>query len=167
MPAPPGPGLNHREVADRVERGLDNKAQDRSSRSLWEIAKANVLTLFNAIVGGSFLILLLLGRWQDALFGLAAAGNAVIGVVQEFRATRSLDRLAILDAPQARVLRDSRPVEIPTAEVVMDDVLILRAGDQVTADAEVIESSGLEVDESLLTGESDPVDKATGSEVLS
>lgn len=167
MPAPPGPGLNHREVADRVERGLDNKAQDRSSRSLWEIAKANVLTLFNAIVGGSFLILLLLGRWQDALFGLAAAGNAVIGVVQEFRAKRSLDRLAILDAPQARVVRDSRPVEIPTAEVVMDDVLILRAGDQVTADAEVIESSGLEVDESLLTGESDPVDKATGSEVLS
>lgn len=167
MPAPPGPGLNRREVADRVERGLDNKVQDRSSRSLWEIFKANVLTLFNAIVGGSFLILLLLGRWQDALFGLAAAGNAVIGVVQEFRAKRSLDRLAILDAPQARVLRDGLPVEIPTAEVVRDDVLILRAGDQVTADAEVIESSGLEADESLLTGESDPVDKATGSEVLS
>lgn len=167
MPAPPGPGLNRHEVADRVERGLDNKVQDRSSRSLWEIFKANVLTLFNAIVGGSFLILLLLGRWQDALFGLAAAGNAVIGVVQEFRAKRSLDRLAILDAPQARVLRDGLPVEIPTAEVVRDDVLILRAGDQVTADAEVIESSGLETDESLLTGESDPVDKATGSEVLS
>lgn len=167
VPAPPGPGLNRHEVADRVERGLDNKVQDRSSRSLWEIFKANVLTLFNAIVGGSFLILLLLGRWQDALFGLAAAGNAVIGVVQEFRAKRSLDRLAILDAPQARVLRDGLPVEIPTAEVVRDDVLILRAGDQVTADAEVIESSGLEADESLLTGESDPVDKATGSEVLS
>ncbi|WP_432398251.1 HAD-IC family P-type ATPase [Pseudarthrobacter sp. L19] len=167
MPDPPGPGLNRHEVADRVERGLDNKVQDRSSRSLWEIFKANVLTLFNAIVGGSFLILLLLGRWQDALFGLAAAGNAVIGVVQEFRAKRSLDRLAILDAPRARVLRDGLPVEIPTAEVVRDDVLILRAGDQVTADAEVIESSGLEADESLLTGESDPVDKATGSEVLS
>jgi len=167
VPAPPGPGLNRHEVADRVERGLDNKVQDRSSRTLWEIFKANVLTLFNAIVGGSFLILLLLGRWQDALFGLAAAGNAVIGVVQEFRAKRSLDRLAILDAPQARVLRDGLPSVIPTAEVVRDDVLILRAGDQVTADAEVIESSGLEADESLLTGESDPVDKATGSEVLS
>lgn len=167
MSGPPGNGLSQRDVAARVDSGLDNRVPDRSSRSLWQIFRANVLTLFNAIVGSSFLVLLFLGRWQDALFGLAAAGNAVIGVVQEYRAKRSLDRLAILDAPRARVLRDGSPVEIPTADVVRDDVLLLRAGDQVTADAAVLESAGLEADESLLTGESDPVDKTPGTEVLS
>ena len=118
-------------------------------------------------MGTSFVLLLLLGSWQDALFGLAAVGNAVIGVVQEYRAKRSLDRLAVLEAPLARVLRDGTVQEIPTADVVLDDVLVLRAGDQVTADASVLESGGLESDESLLTGESDPVDKDAGTEVLS
>ncbi|MEQ4521102.1 HAD-IC family P-type ATPase [Pseudarthrobacter sp. B907] len=160
-------GLSHHEVAARIESGLDNRVPDKTSRSLWQIFRANVLTLFNAIVGTSFLVLLLLGRWQDALFGLAAAGNAVIGVVQEFRAKRSLDRLAVLDAPRARVLRDGQILEIATAEVVRDDVLVLRAGDQVTADASVLDAAGLEADESLLTGESDPIDKDAGSEVLS
>ena len=160
-------GLSRHDVAARIESGLDNRVPDKTSRSLWQIFRANVLTLFNAIVGSSFLVLLLLGRWQDALFGLAAAGNAVIGVVQEFRAKRSLDRLAVLDAPRARVLRDGRIQEIATAEVVRDDVLVLRAGDQVTADAAVLEAASLEADESLLTGESDPVAKDAGSEVLS
>ncbi|MCX6497469.1 MAG: HAD-IC family P-type ATPase [Arthrobacter sp.] len=150
-----------------MERGLDNRVPDETSRSLWQIFRANVFTLFNAIVVTSFLVLLLLGRWQDALFGLAAAGNAVIGVVQEFRAKRSLDRLAVLDAPRARVMRDGQIQEIATADVVSDDVLVLRAGDQVTADASVLESSGLEADESLLTGESDPVGKDHGTDVLS
>jgi cation-transporting ATPase E len=126
-----------------------------------------VLTLFNAIVGTSFVVLLLLGSWKDALFGLAAVGNAVIGVVQEYRAKQSLDRLAVLEAPLARVLRDGSVQEIPTAGVVLDDVLVLRAGDQVAADAAVLESGRLETDESLLTGESDPVDKDAGTEVLS
>ena len=126
-----------------------------------------MLTLLDAIVGTSFVVLPLLGSWQDALFGLAASGNAVIGVVQEYRAKRSLDRLAILEAPLARVLRDGSVREIPTADVVLDDVLVLRAGDQVTADASVLESRGLEADESLLTGESDPVDKDAASEIRS
>ena len=160
-------GLSQHDVTARIESGLDNRVPDKTSRSLWQIFRANVLTLFNAIVGSSFLVLLLLGRWQDALFGLAAAGNAVIGVVQEFRAKRSLDRLAVLDAPRARVLRDGRIQEIATADVVRDDVLVLRAGDQVTADAAVLEAAGLEADESLLTGESDPIAKDPGSEVLS
>ncbi|QDW31086.1 HAD-IC family P-type ATPase [Arthrobacter sp. KBS0702] len=160
-------GLSEHEVAARVESGLDNRVPDKTSRSLWQIFRANVLTLFIAIVGTSFLVLLLLGRWQDALFGLAAAGNAVIGAVQEFRAKRSLDRLAVLDAPRARVLRDGKILEIATADVVRDDVLVLRAGDQVTADAAVLEAAGLEADESLLTGESDPVDKDPGTDVLS
>lgn len=164
---PAATGLSQHDVAARVEGGLDNSVPDETSRSLWQIFRANVFTLFNAIVGTSFLSLLLLGRWQDALFGLAAAGNAVIGVVQEFRAKRSLDRLAVLDAPRARVLRDGQVREIATADVVRDDVLVLRAGDQVTADASVLEAAGFEADESLLTGESDAVDKNAGSEVLS
>lgn len=164
---PAANGLSRGDVASRMSSGLDNRVQDATSRSLWEIVRANVLTLFNAIVGTSFILLLLLGSWQDALFGLAAAGNAVIGVVQEYRAKRSLDRLAVLEAPLARVLRDGTVQEIPTADVVLDDVLVLRAGDQVTADASVLESGGLESDESLLTGESDPVDKDAGTEVLS
>lgn len=164
---PPVNGLSHHDVAARLESGLDNRVPDKTSRSLWQIFQANVFTLFNAIVGGSFLVVLLLGRWQDALFGLAAAGNAVIGVIQEFRAKQSLDRLAILDAPRARVLREGEIQDIATADVVRDDVLVLRAGDQVTADAAVLETAGLEADESLLTGESDPVGKEPGAEVLS
>lgn len=164
---PAANGLSHHDVAARMESGLDNRVPDTTSRSLWQIFRANVFTLFNAIVGTSFLVLLLLGRWQDALFGLSAAGNAVIGVVQEFRAKRSLDRLAVMDAPRARVMRDGQIQEIATADVVRDDVLVLRAGDQVTADASVLESSGLEADESLLTGESDPVGKDHGTDVLS
>ncbi|MDQ0754905.1 HAD-IC family P-type ATPase [Arthrobacter sp. B3I4] len=167
MAGPPLTGLTEADVLARISSGLDNRTPDQTSRSLWQIFRANVLTLFNAIVGTSFLVLLLLGRWQDALFGLAAAGNAVIGAVQEFRAKRSLDRLAIMDAPQARVLRDGELQEIHADAVVQDDVLILRSGDQVTADAAVLEAAGLEADESLLTGESDPVGKDAGSELLS
>ncbi|WP_244208518.1 HAD-IC family P-type ATPase [Arthrobacter oryzae] len=164
---PAAKGLSQQEVTARVERGLTNRVPDTTSRSLWQIFRANVFTLFNAIVGTSFLLLLLLGQWRDALFGLAAVGNAVIGVVEEYRAKKSLDRLAVLDAPIARVLREGEIREIATADVVRDDILVLRAGDQVTADAAVLDASGLEVDESLLTGEADPVDKEAGSEVLS
>lgn len=160
-------GLTQEEVSARVARGLTNRVPDTTSRSLWQIFRANVFTLFNAIVGTSFLVLLLLGQWRDALFGLAAVGNAVIGVVEEYRAKKSLDRLAVLNAPRARVLREGEIHDIATEDVVRDDVLVLRAGDQVIADATVLESSGLEVDESLLTGEADPVDKDEGSEVLS
>ncbi len=160
-------GLTAGEVASRVQGGLANQVPGATSRTLWEIFRANVFTLFNAIVGSSFLVLLLLGSWQDALFGLAAASNAVIGVVQEFRAKRSLDRLALLESPSATVLRDGSVHEISTADVVRDDVLLLRAGDQVCADAAILAGSGLEADDSLLTGEADPVPKEPGAEVLS
>ena len=120
-------GLSQQEVTSRVERGLTNRVPDTTSRSLWQIFRANVFTLFNAIVGTCFLLLLLLGQWQDALFGLAAAGNAVIGVVEEYRAKKSLDRLAVLGAPHARVLREGEIHDIATADVVKDDLLALRA----------------------------------------
>ncbi|ABK04846.1 cation-transporting ATPase E [Arthrobacter sp. PvP102] len=161
-----GNGLSSADVSERVRGGLTNLVSNASSRSLWDIFRANVLTLFNAIVAGSFVLLLALGQWQDALFGFAAVGNAVIGVVQEYRAKKSLDRLAVLNSPHARVLRDGAIQDIPTAEVVLDDVILLFAGDQVPADATVFAANGLEIDESLLTGESNPVDKEAGSEAL-
>lgn len=160
-------GLSTAEVEDRRSKGLTNEFQQESSRSLWSIFSANVFTLFNAIVFAGFGLLLALGRWQDALFGFPALFNTLIGVVQEFQAKRTLDRLAVLNAPTARVLRNGETLEIPLGEVVMDDVLVLRTGDQITADARVLDSRGLELDESLLTGESDAIRKREGDEVLS
>ncbi|MDQ1130781.1 HAD-IC family P-type ATPase [Microbacterium sp. SORGH_AS_0888] len=160
-------GLGEADVAERIAAGRTNAYDADTSRSVWSIVRANVFTLFNGIVGACFLVLLLVGRWQDALFGLAAFSNAIIGCVQEFRAKAALDRLALLNAPRARVRRSGAEIEIAPAEVVLDDILVLRAGDQVAADAEVLGSRALQIDESMLTGESDAVDKPAGSEALS
>nr|WP_315267005.1 HAD-IC family P-type ATPase [Microbacterium lemovicicum] len=162
-----GRGLSAAQVAERAASGRSNAFTADSSRSAWNIIRANVFTLFNGIVFGCFFLLFVLGRWQDALFGLAATANAIIGCVQEFRAKAALDRLALLNAPLARVRRDGAEEEIRPPEVVLDDVLVLRAGDQIPADARILEARGLQVDESMLTGESDAVDKAPGTEVLS
>ncbi|MFG6475207.1 HAD-IC family P-type ATPase [Microbacterium sp. P06] len=160
-------GLTQEQVAERVAAGRTNAFRADSSRSVGSIVRANVFTLFNAIVGGCFLVLLLLGRWQDALFGLSALANAVIGCVQEFRAKAALDRLALLNAPLARVRREGADAEISPDAIVLDDVLVLRAGDQVPADASVLGGRGLQIDESMLTGESDAVDKRRSDEALS
>lgn len=160
-------GLTAVQVSTRVELGLANTQDSSSSRSLANILRANLLTLFNAVVGGSFLLLLVLGQWKDALFGFAVIANVVIGVVQEFRSKRALDRVAILNQPRARVLRDGSAIDVDLSAVVLDDVLVLRAGDQVPADAIVLQVNGLEVDESLLTGESDAIEKGPQDVVLS
>ncbi|MET4157074.1 HAD-IC family P-type ATPase [Agromyces sp. PvR057] len=160
-------GLTTAEVAERVADGRSNAFTQQSSRSVASIIRANVLTLFNGIIAACFLVLLLLGRWQDALFGISAIANTVIGSVQEFRAKAALDKLALLHAPHARVRRDGEVTEVAVSGVVLDDVLVLRAGDQVPADARVAASAHLQLDESMLTGESDAVDKVPGDEVLS
>ncbi|MDR5698504.1 HAD-IC family P-type ATPase [Agromyces aerolatus] len=160
-------GLTAAEVAERVASGRANTVTDASSRSIWSILRANVLTLFNGIVVAGFTLLLILGYWQDALFGLAAIANAVVGVTQEYRAKRALDRLALMHAPKARVLRDGVEQEIEVRGIVLDDLLVVRSGDQITADASVLDATRLEADESLLTGESDPVDKLPGDRLLS
>ena len=160
-------GLSDAEVTARVVAGLTNRVPPSTSRSFARILQANLFTLFNAVVGGSFLLLVALGYWQDALFGFFVIANVLIGVVQEYRAKRTLDRLALLSSPRARVLRGGREVDIPRDEVVLDDTLVLRAGDQLPADAVILNGQGLEIDESLLTGEADPVLVAAGREVLS
>ena len=163
----PATGLDDAAVAARLADGHDNAFQADTSRSAWNIVRANVFTLFNGIVFACFFVLFLVGRWQDALFGFAAFGNAIIGCIQEFRAKAALDKLALLNAPHATVLREGEERDIASGEVVLDDVLILRAGDQIAADARVLTTRALQVDESMLTGESDPVDKHPGDELLS
>jgi cation-transporting ATPase E len=160
-------GLTAEEVRDRVSRGLSNDAGDRTSRTYSEIIRANVFTRFNAILGTMLAVILVVGQIQDATFGIILVANAAIGIVQEIRAKRTLDRLAVLSAPKARVVRAGDVSEIAVEDVVLDDLLELRTGDQVPADGEVRRATGLEIDESLLTGEADPVDKAAGDEVLS
>ncbi|MCZ7528702.1 MAG: cation-translocating P-type ATPase [Acidimicrobiia bacterium] len=160
-------GLSAAEVRERVERGLVNDSGERTSRTFREILRANVLTRFNAILGTMLAIILVVGPIQDALFGIVLVSNALIGIVQEYRAKRTLDRLAVLSAPRATVVRDGDAREVAVEEVVLDDLVVLSMGDQVPADGVVRASEGLELDESLLTGESDPVAKTESDEVLS
>jgi cation-transporting P-type ATPase E len=166
-PQTPPRGLTEDEVAERVASGDVNVADERTSRSLGEIVRANVFTRFNALLGTLFVLILIVGPAQDALFGFVLLFNALIGIGQEVRAKRTLDRLAVLSAPKARVVRDGETREVALDEVVLDDLCVLRSGDQLSADGIVRSSEGLEVDESLLTGESDPVSKYPGDDVLS
>ena len=159
-------GLSAAEVAERVARGAVNRVKDRKSRSLASIVRENVLTLFNAIIVGASIIVLLFGDLRDGIFGGVMVINAVIGIVSELRAKRTLDSLAIVDAPQASVLRDGTLSVIPARDVVLDDVIELTLGDQVSVDGTVLASAGLEIDESLLTGESRPVKKKEGDQLL-
>ena len=159
-------GLSAAEVTERVARGAVNRVKDRTSRSVASIVRENVLTLFNAIIVGASVIVLLFGDLRDGIFGGVMIINAVIGIVSELRAKRTLDSLAIVDAPQASVLRDGALSVIPARDVVLDDVIELALGDQVSVDGTVLASAGLEIDESLLTGESRPVKKKEGDQLL-
>lgn len=160
-------GLSHAEVSERVAKGLTNAFKERTSRSGLQILRANVLTIFNAILGTALVVILLVGNWRDALFGFVLVLNTATGTIAEVKAKRALDRLAVLEAPQAHVVREGQQQEVDVAEVVLDDVLHLRAGQQVPADAVVLQSSGLEVDESILTGESVAVRPQVGQPVMS
>ncbi|MDX6738419.1 HAD-IC family P-type ATPase [Actinocorallia sp. A-T 12471] len=160
-------GLTAAEVAERVAAGLVNRVPRRSSRSVAEIVRANVLTRFNALIGALFVLVMVFGDWRDGLFGGIILANTLIGIVQELRAKRTLDRLAVLGEQRVRVVRDGRPVEVAQAAVVKDDLVMVAAGDRIVVDGPVVESRSLEVDESLLTGEAEPVAKRPGDEMLS
>ncbi|MFF7728474.1 HAD-IC family P-type ATPase [Streptomyces sp. NPDC008001] len=166
LPAP-HPGLSAAEVAERVARGEVNDVPVRSSRSTAEIVRANVFTRFNAIIGVLFLIILVVGPLQDGLFGFVIVANTAIGIVQELRAKKTLDSLAVIGEARPTVRRDGAPGEIPTSGIVLDDVIELGPGDKCVVDGRVLEAEGLEIDESLLTGEADPVVKQPGDPVMS
>jgi P-type E1-E2 ATPase len=165
--ATPLTGLTAADVAARVARGQTNATGERTSRSFAEILRANLFTRFNLILGTLLVAILAVGQLQDALFGIVLVSNSLIGIVQEVRAKRTLDQLAVLNAPRARVARNGVTRDIAVEDLVLDDIVDLHTGDQVVADGIVRTSDGMQVDESLLTGESEPVDKNAGGQILS
>jgi P-type E1-E2 ATPase len=161
----PEQGLSSKEAAARLRKL--GPPPETSSRSVSSIVAGNVFTLFNAIIGAFFVLDLGLGLYADSLFGLIAVINSYIGIRQELKAKATLDELAVLVAPHARVVRDGQVVELISTEVVPGDVIQVGPGDQLVADGEVIASRGMTMDESLLTGEADGIQKGTGEGVLS
>ncbi|MFP8884583.1 HAD-IC family P-type ATPase [Streptomyces mangrovi] len=166
-PATRSPGLTAAEVAERTALGQINDVAVRSSRSTADIVRANVFTRFNAIIGVLFAIILVVGPIQDGLFGFVILANTLIGIVQELRAKRTLDNLAVIGESRPTVRRDGAATGVRTNEIVLGDLVELGPGDKVVVDGTVTESDGLEVDESLLTGEADPVHKRPGDTVMS
>ena len=160
-------GLTSAEVARRTADGRVNRAPGGTSRPLWQIVRANVLTRFNAILGALLVVILVVGPIQDALFGIVLVTNTAIGIYQEWRAKRTLDRLSLLTAPHVTVMRDAEPRAVGVEEVVAGDIIELSLGTQIVADGEVLAADALEVDESLLSGESLPLAKDAGDRVLS
>ncbi|MFI9254581.1 HAD-IC family P-type ATPase [Streptomyces sp. NPDC053069] len=167
LPKRPAAGLTGAEVADRVHRGLVNDVPVRSSRSLGEIVRGNVFTRFNAIIGVLWLIMLFVAPIQDSLFGFVILANTGIGIVQEWRAKQTLDSLAVIGEARPTVRRDGTATEVATHQIVLDDLIEIGPGDKVVVDGVCAEADGLEIDESLLTGEADPVVKHPGDPVLS
>ncbi|MEB4208009.1 HAD-IC family P-type ATPase [Mycobacterium sp. 94-17] len=160
-------GLTDAEVAQRVADGKSNAVRERATRSITDIARANVFTRINAILGVLLLIVLATGSVINGMFGLLIVANSVVGMVQEIRAKQTLDKLAIVGQAKPLVRRQSGTTAVPPGEVVLDDIIELGPGDQVVVDGEIVEAANLEVDESLLTGEADPIAKDVGDAVMS
>ncbi|MFG2429008.1 HAD-IC family P-type ATPase [Streptomyces sp. NPDC048590] len=164
--ARPG-GLTTAEVTERVARGEVNDVPVRSSRSVTEIVRANVLTRFNLIIGVLWVVMLMVAPIQDSLFGFVIIANTGIGIVQEWRAKKTLDSLAVIGEARPTVRRDGTATEVSVSAIVLGDLVELGPGDKVVVDGTVAEADSLEVDESLLTGEAEPVIKRPGDPVMS
>ena len=159
-------GLTSAEVAERVAQGKVNTSATLKTKSVKRIFYDNICTLFNLINVLLFISLLLVGSYKNMLFIGVVFFNTIIGIVQEIRSKRSVDRLTILTETKAEVLRDGKTTQIPKEELVLDDLIYLSRGNQIPADGVVIDGS-CKVNESLLTGESDLIEKAQGDELLS
>lgn len=160
-------GLTDAEVAQRVAGGKSNAIRERATRSVADIVRANVFTRINAILGVLLLIVLATGSLINGMFGLLIIANSVVGMVQEIRAKQTLDKLAIVGQAKPLVRRQSGTRTLPPGEVVLDDIIEIGPGDQIVVDGQIVEKANLEVDESLLTGEADPIGKETGDAVMS
>jgi cation-transporting ATPase E len=159
--------LTEEEAKARAAAGRANVVVDQTSRPVSEIVRTNVLTRFNALLGSLLVVILIVGPPQDALFGIILVVNTLVGIVQEVRAKRTLDRLVVVGGATATVVRAEGRREVPSREVVEGDIVAVGRGDQIVVDGSVLASDDLEVDESLLTGESEPMAKAPGSQLLS
>lgn len=160
-------GLTTDEVADRIERGLVNTTPEPPTRTVSAIVRANTLTPINLVIGILAALVLIAGSPKDALFAGVIVANSAIGIIQELRAKRVLDRLRVVTTPKVTVRRDGRSTPITVDTLVLDDLVEVRSGTQLVADGEVVWADELEIDESLLTGESDPVVRHPGDRVLS
>ena len=160
-------GLTAAQVEDRIERGQTNAVTSSTSRSLADIVRANVFTLFNGIILTAMVMVLIAGSWKDAVFGFVIIINTGIGIVTELRAKHTLDKLSILVASDYLVRRDGNDVEVPHNGIVLGDFMWLRSGEQVPAAATIVQTWGLELDESMITGESRTVRKKEGDTVYS
>ncbi|MFT4293791.1 MAG: HAD-IC family P-type ATPase [Micropruina sp.] len=164
---PADPGLSAAEVSDRIARGQRNDLPPRSGRTTADIVRANVFTRINAILAVLLVCVLATGSWINGAFGLLIIANSAIGIIQELRAKKTLDSLAVVGEARPRIRREGVAREYAREEIVLDDLIEVGPGDQIVVDGVVAEADYLEVDESLLTGESDPEPKDAGAEVLS
>ena len=159
-------GLTSKEVEERMAGGLVNVSHITTDKTTGQIVASNLFTYFNLIFLILAVLLCLVGSYRNLTFLPVVIGNTVIGILQELRAKRVLDKMNMLNAPHAVAVRDGRQIRLPSEELVQDDVVLLSAGDQICADAKVL-SGNLSVNESLLTGEADEIRKEAGCDLLS
>lgn len=166
MPKAPFAGLSAEDVKERKRAGQSNVAVSSPSKSTWEIIRDNVFTYFNLVFFVIAVILVLVGSYRDLTFLPVILANTLTGIIQELRAKRVLDKINLLNAPKARVVRDGKTREVLTEDLVLGDVIKLGAGDQIPADARVLDGEAM-VNEALLTGEADEIKKVRGDELMS
>lgn len=159
-------GLTIEQVNERKEKGLVNKTKKGSSKTYTRIISSNIFTFFNFVIGVIAGMLIAVQAYKDLFFVVIVLLNIIIGIIQEIKAKKTIDKLSLLSAPVGRVLRDGEIVEIPIDEIVLDDIMSLKAGNEISADA-ILKEGFIEVDESLLTGESDVIDKKPGDVLYS
>lgn len=160
-------GLSNEEVLRRKENGKVNYIPKAPSRTIWQIIRANLFTSFNAINCILAIIIILAGSPKNSLFMGVIVCNTLIGVVQELRAKETLEKLSVVSMVKAKVVREGKIKEIPASEIVLDDIIYLENGIQIMVDAEVVNSNGLEIDESMITGESDSISKKSKDNLYS
>ena len=159
-------GLSDEQVQTRIEEGLVNNTGTGSTKTIFQIILSNILTVFNLITFAVAAWLISVGAIEDLFFMVIVSTNIIVGIVQEIRAKKTIDKLSLLSAPTAVVIRNGKQIEISVNEIVLDDLLVLSAGKQVCADC-ILKEGGVEVNESLLTGESDALVKKVGSSLFS
>lgn len=164
--ADPNTGLTSVQVKEYMQNGWTNRAVEPPSKSVREIIKSNVFTYFNLIFCIIAVLLIIVGSFRDLTFLPVIIANTLIGIIQEIRAKETLDKLSVLNAPKARVIRDGKKSEIPAERLVLDDIVVFGAGNQICADAIVLDGE-VSVNESLLTGEADEITKKAGDQLMS
>lgn len=165
--ADPSVGLTSAEAATLAAEGYANDLPPRSGRTTGQIVRANVFTRINALLGALFVLVITTGSWINGAFGLLIIANSIIGIIQELRAKHTLESLALIGEAKPTVRRDGSEQRIDREEVVLGDIIVIGPGEQIVVDGEVTEANYLELDESLLTGESDPIAKQQGAAVMS